>query len=47
MPRTGWRTLRLTRVSEAPPNKIGTVIAPLMAALRFNAMPGVKVIHSN
>jgi hypothetical protein len=38
---------RQTRVSEAPPNKTGTVIVPPMAALRFNAMPGVKVIHSN
>jgi hypothetical protein len=38
---------RQTRVSEAPPNKTGTVIVPPMATLRFNAMPGVKVIHSN
>lgn len=32
---------RQTPVSEAPPNKTGTVSAPPMAAL------GVKVIHSN
>jgi hypothetical protein len=37
----------LSRISEAPPNKTGTVIAPPMATLRFNAMPSVKVIHSN